>query len=211
MSLPFNIRADLTYSRPTCTSFFNSLCHLQKLISPQPWGSTWCATYHRKQHDVYYPSMGLVYTCAFSFMSKYLHQSCGPKSMTRVDINDNNQYSNNLPLCHWWKKSFSPCHHDPNLSPPLKTISKGGVSPLEFNDIRWPSLGLLPLNMWHSIILHPYFFVFGTFYSLESFSVASIFSLFFMSRMYMLFSLLVAIETNFLSYFLWFYIFGNQT
>jgi hypothetical protein len=28
-------------------------------------------------------------------MFKYLHQSCGPKPMTRVDINDNNQYSNN--------------------------------------------------------------------------------------------------------------------
>jgi hypothetical protein len=37
--------------------------------------------------------MGLVSTCAFSFMSKYLHQSCGPKPMTRVDINDNNQSS----------------------------------------------------------------------------------------------------------------------
>jgi hypothetical protein len=39
--------------------------------------------------------MGVVSTCAFSFMSKYLHQSCGPKPMTRVDINDNNQSSNN--------------------------------------------------------------------------------------------------------------------
>jgi hypothetical protein len=38
--------------------------------------------------------MGLVSACAFSFMSKYLHQSCGPKPMTRVDINDNNQSSN---------------------------------------------------------------------------------------------------------------------
>jgi hypothetical protein len=28
-------------------------------------------------------------------MSKYLYQSCGPKPMTRVDINDNNQSSNN--------------------------------------------------------------------------------------------------------------------
>jgi hypothetical protein len=39
--------------------------------------------------------MGVVYSCAFSFMSKYLYQSCGPKPMTRVDINDNNQSSNN--------------------------------------------------------------------------------------------------------------------
>jgi hypothetical protein len=38
--------------------------------------------------------MGVVSACAFSFMSKYLHQSCGPKPMTRVDINDNNQSSN---------------------------------------------------------------------------------------------------------------------
>jgi hypothetical protein len=40
--------------------------------------------------------MGVVYACAFSFMSKYLCQSCGPKPMTRVDINDNNQSSNNI-------------------------------------------------------------------------------------------------------------------
>jgi hypothetical protein len=38
--------------------------------------------------------MGVVSACAFSFMSKYLHQSCGPKPMTRVDINDKNQSSN---------------------------------------------------------------------------------------------------------------------
>jgi hypothetical protein len=38
--------------------------------------------------------MGVVSACAFSFMSKYLHQSCGPKPITRVDINDNNQSSN---------------------------------------------------------------------------------------------------------------------
>jgi hypothetical protein len=38
--------------------------------------------------------MGVVYACALSFMSKYLYQSCGPKPMTRVDINDNNQSSN---------------------------------------------------------------------------------------------------------------------
>jgi hypothetical protein len=40
--------------------------------------------------------MGVLSACAISFMSKYLHQSCGPKLMTRVDINDNNQYSNNM-------------------------------------------------------------------------------------------------------------------
>jgi hypothetical protein len=34
-------------------------------------------------------------SCAISFMSKYLHQCCGPKPMTRFDINDNNQYSDN--------------------------------------------------------------------------------------------------------------------
>jgi hypothetical protein len=38
--------------------------------------------------------MGVVFACAFSFMSKYLHQFCGPKPMTRVDINENNQSSN---------------------------------------------------------------------------------------------------------------------
>ena len=35
--------------------------------------------------------------------------------MTRVDINDNNQSSNNLPLCHWWQHSCCPYHHDPKL------------------------------------------------------------------------------------------------
>jgi hypothetical protein len=39
--------------------------------------------------------MGVVSACALSFMSKYLHQSCDPKPMTRVGINDNNQSSNN--------------------------------------------------------------------------------------------------------------------
>jgi hypothetical protein len=38
--------------------------------------------------------MGVLSTYAFSFMSKYLQQYCGPKPMTRVDINDSNQYSN---------------------------------------------------------------------------------------------------------------------
>jgi hypothetical protein len=32
-------------------------------------------------------------------MSKYLYQSCGPKPMTRVDINDNNQSSNSSLGC----------------------------------------------------------------------------------------------------------------
>jgi hypothetical protein len=40
------------------------------------------------------------------------------------------------------------------------------------------------------------FLVFGTFSSLESFCVAFFFSLFFMSRMYMLFDILVAVATN---------------
>jgi hypothetical protein len=31
--------------------------------------------------------MGVVFSCALSFMSKYLHQSCGPKPVTRVNIN----------------------------------------------------------------------------------------------------------------------------
>jgi hypothetical protein len=39
--------------------------------------------------------MVVVSTCALSFMSKYLHQSCSPKPMTRVDINDKNQSFNN--------------------------------------------------------------------------------------------------------------------
>jgi hypothetical protein len=108
--------------------------------------------------------MGVVSACALSFMSKYLHQSCGPKPMIRVDINDNNQSSNNIPLCHLWQHSFSPYHHDLNLSPPLISMAKGRASPPEFNGKRYlSSLGLLPLNMWHSIILHPYFWYLGLF------------------------------------------------
>jgi hypothetical protein len=42
--------------------------------------------------------MGVVFACALSIMSKYLHQSCGPKPMTRVDINENNQSSNKYNL-----------------------------------------------------------------------------------------------------------------
>jgi hypothetical protein len=38
--------------------------------------------------------MGVVSACTLSFMSKYLHQSCSPKPITRVYINDNNQSSN---------------------------------------------------------------------------------------------------------------------
>jgi hypothetical protein len=38
--------------------------------------------------------MGVVSACALLFISKYLHHSCGPKPMTRIDINDNNQSSN---------------------------------------------------------------------------------------------------------------------
>jgi hypothetical protein len=47
--------------------------------------------------------MGVVSACALSFMSKYLHQSCSPKPMTRVDINDNNQSSNNTFTNNSWK------------------------------------------------------------------------------------------------------------
>jgi hypothetical protein len=37
--------------------------------------------------------MGVVSACVISFMSiKYLHQSWGPKPMTRVDINDKLEY-----------------------------------------------------------------------------------------------------------------------
>jgi hypothetical protein len=45
------------------------------------------------------------------------------------------------------------------------------------------------------------FLVFETFSSLESFYVAFVFSLFFMSRMYMLFGLLVVVATNLLELF----------
>jgi hypothetical protein len=102
MSLPFNIRADLTLSYFVIL-FFNYLqgLHVQFTLSSSKihFSSTMrihvtCHIPPWKQHDVYYPSMGVVSACAFSFMSKYLHQSCGPKPMTRVDINDNNQSSN---------------------------------------------------------------------------------------------------------------------
>jgi hypothetical protein len=48
--------------------------------------------------------MGVVSACAFSFMSKYLHQSCVPKPMTRVDINDKNQSSNSKSAKEIWEK-----------------------------------------------------------------------------------------------------------
>jgi hypothetical protein len=50
--------------------------------------------------------MGVLSAYAFSFMSKYLHQSCGPKPMTRVDINDNNQSSNTQDLVNLWDISI---------------------------------------------------------------------------------------------------------
>jgi len=46
--------------------------------------------------------MGVVYACALSFMSKYLYQSCGPKPMTRVDIN--NQSSNTYMCFEKWRQ-----------------------------------------------------------------------------------------------------------
>jgi hypothetical protein len=72
--------------------------------------------------------MGVVSACAFSFMSKYLHQSCGPKPMTRVDINDNNQSSNKV------LGSSSPCTNyfhvflsSSFLSREMARIFKGGM------------------------------------------------------------------------------------
>jgi hypothetical protein len=76
-------------------------------------------------------------------------------------------------------------------------MAKGRASPPEFNGKRYlSSFTVAPpehvaLNNTSSLFL-----VFGTFSSLESFYVASIFFLFFMSRMYMLFGLLVAVATN---------------
>jgi hypothetical protein len=70
--------------------------------------------------------MGLVSTCAFSFMSKYLHQSCVPKPMTRLDINDNNQSSNNLNIYHkqvhqLCKKIVKITHHNNLSKQPITT------------------------------------------------------------------------------------------
>jgi hypothetical protein len=102
MSLPFNIRADLTLSYFVIL-FFNYLQGLHVLPSSIHFvifKNSFLLNHEdprdvphttRKQHDVYYPFMGVVYACALSFMSKYLYQSCDPKPMTRVDINDNNQ------------------------------------------------------------------------------------------------------------------------
>jgi hypothetical protein len=70
--------------------------------------------------------MGVVYACAFSFMSKYLYQSCGPKPMTRVDINDNNKSSNmvvqdkktgEIRVCVDIRKLNDSCLHDPFPTP----------------------------------------------------------------------------------------------
>ena len=147
--------------------------------------------------------MDVMFSCALSFMSKYLHQSCGPKPMTRVDINDSKKSSKNLPLCHRWKNLCSACHHDTNFYPPLTSMEKGGASPPEFNDIRRPSsLGLLPLSMWHSIILHPSFWSLGLFLPWNPF-------VWLMSSLYYSFLgfiycsvFLLQLQTIFLSYFL---------
>jgi hypothetical protein len=53
--------------------------------------------------------MGVVSVCAYSFMSKYLHQSCSPKPMTRVDINDNNQSSNTYHVPKKYQIMYQTC------------------------------------------------------------------------------------------------------
>jgi hypothetical protein len=62
--------------------------------------------------------MGVVYACALSFISKYLYQSCGPKPMTRVDINDNNQSSNKLYL-------------------KFRSVSQGDLSLIHVDEVTW--------------------------------------------------------------------------
>ena len=55
---------------------------------------------------------------------------------------------NNLPLCHWWKPTYSPCHYAPlvTFSPPLTSMAKGN-SPCQ------------PLSPWpatfHSALTRP--------------------------------------------------------
>jgi hypothetical protein len=72
--------------------------------------------------------MGVVYACAFSFMSKYLYQSCGPKPMTRVDINDNNQSSNNWEFfsCSFTLIVFGKFRDNPNHGISKTKINKKG-------------------------------------------------------------------------------------
>jgi hypothetical protein len=107
MSLYFNIRANLALSYFVIL-FFN--CLQGRPVFPSSihfviFKNSFLLN-HEDAHDVKH-TMGnnMMYTihpwvflstCALSFMSKYLHQSCGPKPMTRVDINDNNQSSNNF-------------------------------------------------------------------------------------------------------------------
>jgi hypothetical protein len=106
MSLPFNIRADLTLSYFVIIFFnyFQGLHVLPFSIHFVIFKNSFllnhedpCDVPHTTGNNMMYTihSWVFVYSCAFSFMSKYLYQSCGPKPMTRVDINDNNQSSNN--------------------------------------------------------------------------------------------------------------------
>jgi hypothetical protein len=107
MSLPFNIRADLTLSYFVIL-FFNYLQGLHVLPSSIHFVifKNSFLLNHEDPRDVPHTTGNkMMYTIhpwvlylhvTFSFMSKYLHQSCGPKPMTRVDINDNNQSSNTL-------------------------------------------------------------------------------------------------------------------
>jgi hypothetical protein len=104
MSLPFNIRADLTLSYFVIL-FFNYLQGLHVLPSSIHFvifknsfllnHEDPCDVPHTTGNNMMYTIHSWVlYACALSFMSKYLYQSCGRKLMTRVNINDNNQSSN---------------------------------------------------------------------------------------------------------------------
>jgi hypothetical protein len=94
-----------------------------------------------KQHDVYYPSMGVVSACILSFMSKYLHQLWGPKPMTRVDINDKNQSSKNIPLLALMA----------TLMLPLSSCS-WFLSPFDINGKGWGFLPLISMVKGNSLL-----------------------------------------------------------
>ena len=102
MSLPFNIRSNLTLSYFVIL-FFNYLqgLHVQFTLSSS---KNSFLLNHEDPCDVPYTTgNNMMYTIHpwvlylhvhFPSCPKYLHQSCGPRPMTEVDINGNNQSSN---------------------------------------------------------------------------------------------------------------------
>jgi hypothetical protein len=144
MSLYFNIRANLALSYFVIL-FFNYLQGLHVLPSSIHFvifKNSFLLNHENPRDVPHTTGNNMMYTIHSWVFYMHVHCPSCPntfinlavqKPMTRVDINDNNQSSNNLPLCHWWQHSCSPYHQDPNFSPPFTLMEKFRAAPLEFN------------------------------------------------------------------------------